>query len=121
MTFLKKLNNTIVLALLPAIGGCDAPIKHAKTATVSINGNCGMCEKRIESAGNRDGLAKVAWDKETRQATITYDATKTSVREILKRISLSGYDSDTFTAPDEAYDNLHECCQYERAGKPGAK
>jgi hypothetical protein len=50
-------------------------------------------------------------------AVLTYDASKTSQDEILKRIALVGYDSDKFLAPDATYDALHECCQYERVAK----
>jgi hypothetical protein len=56
-------------------------------------------------------------------AVLTYDASKTSQDEILKRIALVGYDSDKFLAPDATYD-VHECCQYERVAKvamPAAK
>ena len=48
-------------------------------------------------------------------ATLTYDANKTSQKDILKRIALAGYDSDLFLAPDDTYANLPGCCQYERA------
>ncbi|PKB00395.1 uncharacterized protein DUF3347 [Flavobacteriaceae bacterium MAR_2009_75] len=57
----------------------------------------------------------VDWNKETKMATISYDSLKTSKDEILKRIALAGYDSDSFLAPDDTYANLPNCCQYERA------
>jgi copper chaperone CopZ len=88
-----------------------------KTDTVKIYGNCGMCKKTIEKAANSDGVAKVDWNKETKMATISYDSKKTNPDEILKRIAYAGYDSDKFTAPDKAYNNLHGCCQYDRPKK----
>ena len=39
-------------------------------------------------------------------ATITYDSKVTNQDAILKRIALSGYDSDKFLAPDNAYSKL---------------
>ena len=93
---------------------CIAQIKNAKTETVKIYGNCGMCEKTIEKAGTVKKVASVEWDKETKMATITYDAKKTNQDEILKRIALAGYDSDRFQAPDDVYENLHGCCHYDR-------
>lgn len=96
---------------------CAAQIKNAKTETVKIYGNCGMCEKTIEKAGNLKRVASVDWDKDTQMAVITYDAKKTNQAEILKRIALAGYDSDSFLAPDDVYANLHGCCQYDRVKK----
>ena len=46
------------------------------------------------------------WNKDTKIATITYDEKKTNQDEILKRIALSGYDSDKFLAPDDVYAKL---------------
>lgn len=99
----------------------NAQIKNAKTETVKIYGNCGMCETKIENAGNIKKVAKVNWDQDSKMATLTYDTTKTNPDEILKRIALAGYDSDKFLAPDDVYDNLHGCCQYDRVAKVPVK
>ena len=99
----------------------NAQIKNAKTETVKIYGNCGMCETKIENAGNIKKVAKVDWDQDSKMATLTYDSTKTNSDEILKRIALAGYDSDKFLAPDDVYDNLHGCCQYDRVAKVPVK
>ena len=99
----------------------NAQIKNAKTETVTIYGNCGMCETKIENAGNIKKVAKVDWDQDSKMATLTYDTTKTNADEILKRIALAGYDSDKFLAPNDVYDNLHGCCQYDRVAKVPVK
>ncbi|SEP66734.1 DUF3347 domain-containing protein [Flavobacterium urocaniciphilum] len=99
----------------------NAQIKNSKTETVKIYGNCGMCETKIEKAGTIKKVAKVDWNQETQMATITYDSKKTNQDEILKRIALAGYDSDKFLAPDDVYENLHGCCQYERVAKTPVK
>jgi len=80
-----------------------------------------MCETKIENAGNIKKVAKVDWDQDSKMATLTYDSTKTNSDEILKRIALVGYDSDKFLAPDDVYDNLHGCCQYDRVAKVPVK
>ncbi len=99
----------------------NAQIKNAKTESVKIYGNCGMCETKIEKAGNIKKIANVDWNQETQMAILTYDATKTNQDEILKRIALVGYDSDKFLAPDDVYNNLHGCCQYDRVAKVPVK
>ena len=111
----------IAISLLLSATACNAQIKNSKTETVKIYGNCGMCESTIEKAGNLKKVANVDWDKDTKMATITYDATKTNQDEILKRIALAGYDSDKFLAPTDVYAKLPECCQYERVNKPVSK
>lgn len=109
---------TVMLCITStSLTSCEAQIKNAKTESVKIYGNCGMCEKTIETAGNVKKVAKVDWDKDTKMAILSYDSTKTNQDEILKRIALAGYDSDTFLAPDDVYSNLHGCCQYERLNK----
>lgn len=104
----------MVLMVLSATA-FNAQIKNEKTETVKIYGNCGMCKSTIEKAGNMKNQSNVDWDKETKMATISYDGLKTSKEDILKRIALAGYDSDTFLAPTDTYLSLPSCCQYERA------
>ena len=99
----------------------NAQIKNAQTESVKIFGNCGMCETTIEKAGNKKKVANVDWNKDTKMATITYDAEKTDQSEILKRIALSGYDNEKFLAPNDVYAKLPECCQYERKAQTLAK
>jgi copper chaperone CopZ len=112
-TFGKSLFPMILMLLSGALYA-QAPIKHAVTETVHVYGNCGMCKTTIEKSAFKKGVAEAEWNKSTKMATITYDSTKTSVKEVLKRIADAGYDNDLYTAPEEAYNNLHACCQYER-------
>ncbi|MEY3239107.1 MAG: hypothetical protein RIR11_545 [Bacteroidota bacterium] len=109
-----NINIAIPFVVLLIGTNCTAQIKNAKSETVKIYGNCGMCEKIIENAGLQKGTAKVDWDQNTKMAQITFDSTKTNLEAVLQRIASSGYDSDQFTAPDEVYANLHSCCQYDR-------
>ena len=108
----------IVLILFPL---CNAQTKNQKTETVKIYGNCEICEITIEKAGNLKNQSIVDWNKETKFAIISYDSLKTSKEEILKRIALAGYDSDTFLAPNDTYSNLPSCCQYERIKQTNTK
>jgi len=108
----------IVLLLFPL---CNAQTKNQKTETVKIYGNCEICKSTIEKAGNLKNQSIVDWNKETKLAIISYDSLKTSKEEILKRIALAGYDSDTFLAPNDTYSNLPSCCQYERIKQTNTK
>lgn len=119
MNSLKKIMMTI--ALLLSVLVMQAQIKNAKTETVKIYGNCGMCKTKIEKAGNLKNIAQVDWNEDTKMATLTYDQSKTNQEEILKRIALVGYDSEKFLAPDKAYSSLPGCCQYNREAKVAVK
>jgi copper chaperone CopZ len=99
----------------------QAQIKNAKTETVKVNGDCGMCETTIEKVGNKKNQYKTDWDADTKLAIITYDSKKTGLDAILKNIALSGYDNISYLAPDEAYAKLPGCCQYKREKKAVAK
>jgi len=118
---MKSIKILMAITVLLSFTACNAQIKNAKTESVKIYGNCGMCETTIEKAGNKKKIAKVDWNKDTKMATITYDAKKTNQDEILKRIALSGYDSDKFLAPNDVYTKLPGCCQYDRVKKVVAK
>lgn len=111
----------MAITLLLSIAVSNAQIKNAKTENVKILGNCGMCETKIEKAGNLKNIAIVDWDKDSKIATITYDTAKTNQDEILKRIALAGYDSEKFLAPEDAYNKLAACCQYDRETKSETK
>ncbi len=115
MNLISKISATMIV--LFSFSSCNGQIKNAKTELVKIYGNCEMCEKTIETAGNLKKIATVDWNKDSKMAKITYDSTKTNQDEILKRIALAGYDSDIFLAPDDVYNKLAECCQYERVKK----
>ena len=108
----------IALTMVLSTAACTAQIKNAITETVKVYGNCGMCETTIEKAGKLKNVSKVDWNKDTKMATITYDAGKTNKDAILKKIALAGYDSDNYLAPDAVYNKLPGCCQYDRASKP---
>jgi copper chaperone CopZ len=85
------------------------------TDTFKVYGNCGMCKKTIEkSLKNVDGVEKANWDKETKIMVVTYDSSIIGLKEIKQKIADVGYDTDSTRATDEAYNNLHGCCQYDR-------
>lgn len=96
---------------------CEAQVPNAKTVEVNVYGNCGMCKKTIEKAGNRKNKSLVEWDSETKIAVVTYNEKKTTLKKVLKRIANAGYDNESYYAPDGVYEKLHGCCQYDRKPK----
>ena len=54
------------------------------------------------------------WNSKTKIARIKYDSDKTSLDKVQKKIASVGYDTETYKADDEVYNNLHYCCKYDR-------
>jgi len=116
----KNMSKSIILmaaVVLLSTTACQAQIKNAKTETVKIYGNCGMCETTIEKVAYKSKTSKVDWNEATKMATITYDSKKTNADAVLKNIALAGYDNEKFLAPDAAYNKLPGCCKYDRKEK----
>ncbi|MEJ5050992.1 DUF3347 domain-containing protein [Chryseobacterium culicis] len=118
MKSLSKILMVITVLLSYTMG--FAQIRNAKTERVKIYGNCDMCKANIEKAGNVKNISSVEWNKDTKMATLSYDAQKTNGEEVLKRIALAGYDNEKFLAPDDVYNTLAGCCQYTRELKPAS-
>jgi copper chaperone CopZ len=90
-----------------------------RTETFMVLGNCGMCQKIIEKVSLDAGTQTASWNEETDLLTITFDTAKTSVDAVQKAIARAGYDNAGYKAADEAYKQLHHCCQYDRTGAAG--
>ncbi|MBL0025328.1 MAG: heavy-metal-associated domain-containing protein [Saprospiraceae bacterium] len=114
-TFIKSL--VVICIALFTTNLSSAQTKNLQIVDVKVYGNCGMCKKTIEKAANVNGISKAEWDADMAMAKVTIDTTKTTVDDVLKRIAAVGYDSEKFRAPDEAYNSLPGCCQYDRPAK----
>ena len=111
----------MVIPVLLSTQHTHAQIKNAKTATVKVFGNTPAVKTIIEKEGKDGQFAKVDWNQTTKLAVVTYDSSKTSADEVLKRIALAGFDNEKFLAPDDAYIQLAKAEQYERILKPALK
>ncbi len=121
MKSIKKMLLMFTVIIATTITVSSAQIPNSKTETFKVYGNCDMCKAAIEKAGKTKAVSKVDWNKDTKMATITYNDKKTDKDAVLKNIALAGYDSDSFLAPGEAYNNLPGCCKYDRVNKSVAK
>ena len=89
-----------------------------KTDSIKVYGNCGMSKATIEnSLKKKDGVLSKNWNKESKILSVTYDSEKITLQKIGEKVAAAGYDNQYAIAPDEAYNNLHSCCQYERPKK----
>lgn len=88
--------------------------KNAKHE-IEVNGNCSMCEKRIEKAALSVKGVKIAeWHQDHGHLYVVIDETKCTLDQVHQAIADAGHDTDKVKAKDEVYENLHHCCKYER-------
>ncbi|MDO5510570.1 MAG: heavy-metal-associated domain-containing protein [Weeksellaceae bacterium] len=92
----------------------QSSISNARTVSLAISGNCGMCKNKIEKAANQPAIAHLDWNQKTKTAKLTYDSHQTTPSQVMRKVAEVGYDNEFFLAKDEVYKNLHGCCLYDR-------
>ena len=86
--------------------------------TFEVDGICGMCKKRIETAALKSKGVKFAlWDVKSHQLNLIIDSRKTTVATIQSSILKVGHDvvgleDKKLVATTEAYKTVHPCCRY---------
>ena len=107
----------IILASFLGLAVNAQEVKKNKNAKhrFEVNGNCDMCQKRIQKAAlSVSGVKSVTWNIETHQLDLILNEEKSQVLDVKKSIAHVGHDSDEVKATDEEYSKLHGCCIYER-------
>lgn len=111
---MKKIVIIIVLALVGFTTQAQEKKKNAKSS-MEVNGNCGMCQKRIQKAAlSVEGVKSAVWDVESHQLSLILNEDKCTPLDIKKAIAKAGHDTDEVKATKEDYEKLHTCCMYER-------
>jgi len=95
-------------------------VKKKKSAKVSleVDGICGMCKKRIETAVLKTkGVKFAVWSVDTHQLNVILDERKTDVATIQQHVLAVGHDviledGKKLVATTEAYNSVHPCCRY---------
>lgn len=101
-----------ILAL--AITISTSAFSQDKNETINVAGECGMCKTKIEKAAKSAGASFASWNTESKVLTVKYSSKSTNAEKIQQAIAGVGYDTPKFKATEEAYNNLHECCKYDR-------
>lgn len=108
----------ILIVLVSLIGiSVQAQEKKSKNKKVEfkVNGNCEMCEKRIEKAAfSVKGVKSAEWHADHGDIHLIIDENKCTKEEVAKAIAKVGHDTEFVKATDETYEKLHGCCNYER-------
>lgn len=92
----------------------DKKNKNAKHDIV-VNGNCDMCEKRIEKAAySVKGVKSAEWHSDDQTLHLIINEEKCTTSDVAKAVAKVGHDTDEVKATDVDYNKLHGCCNYER-------
>ena len=108
---------TILLVFFLAFNANAQETKKNKSAKIEfqVSGNCEMCKKRIQKASmSVSGVKSADWNIDSGLLSLIINENKTSSATIQKAIAKIGHDNDGQKADEQAYNNLHTCCQYER-------
>lgn len=116
---MKKIIFTLSLILI-GFTVQSQEVKKNKNARVAIkvDGICGMCKKRIETAALKTKGVKFAiWSVKTHQLNLIMDERKTDISKVQQNILAVGHDilleeDKKLEATNKAYNSVHPCCKY---------
>jgi len=87
--------------------------QESDSLSIWVNGLCGMCKTRIETAALKvRGVNSASWDTETRMLTLTVNQEKFKEKKLHYHIASGGHDTRQLLAPDPVYEALPMCCKY---------
>lgn len=95
----------------------NQPTAPAEVVSFKVLGNCEMCQERIIEAVKQAGVQNPRWTPETQTFVASLSGTNLTKVEVCDLIAASGHDTEFKASTDSAYQNLPDCCQYERTIK----
>lgn len=101
---------SFILFLLFSVEGLAQ--KKIATDTLAVHGVCQMCQQRIQNAALVKGVKLAEWNKNTQELVVMYKTKKTDLNAIATAVANAGHDNSKKKAPQEAYDELPDCCAY---------
>ncbi len=100
----------------------SAVAQSTNNIEIWVNGVCGMCKERIEKAALQvSGVRAADWSIKTHILKLTVNPLRFEVNTLHRAIAAVGHDTELVKAPDEVYQNLHECCLYDRSATPPSR
>lgn len=103
----------LIIVFILLIGTTTFAQNKNERVSLEVDGVCIMCKSRIEKASLKTkGVKSAVWDVTTHELNLIFDARKTNLDSIRKKITAVGHDTEKLKATDEAYNTLHPCCKY---------
>ena len=110
---MKRISGLLAILLITVNFSFAQGKKDIATEKITVQGTCSQCKKRIEDAAYTPGVKRAEWNKDTKELTVTYKPSKTSLQKIEENIARAGHDAGDVHATDSAYNQLPECCAYK--------
>ena len=87
-----------------------------KTKTIKVYGTCDTDKRWIENAAlTVDAVKSAIWNLDAQTLIIKYNVFKKDAADnVQKKIASGGNDTEKYKADDAVYQQLPECCHYER-------
>lgn len=109
------LGQLALTAQAPAVKKAVKKAPAGELVQLTVYGNCGMCQERIETAAKAvEGVLAASWDEDTQILTLRFNGELTSQQAVEAAIAEAGHDTEHVRADDKVYKRLHHCCKYER-------
>lgn len=114
------MKNKIIALIYVLITTCGIALAQPKTAQAIIKTKiycdhckaCESCKARIEHELNyTKGIKTFALDVDKELITVTYNPSKTDIKQIREAINKTGYDADDKIADAKYVAKLDECCR----------
>jgi len=80
--------------------------------TFRVEGECGMCQDRIETTALKAGAETAEYDLGSKILTVNIDFNTMDINDIRWAIAEAGHDNGDFITSDDVYDDLPDCCKY---------
>ena len=117
---MKTLITLIVIGALAAFQAANAQSDKSernfglKVDTITVEGVCGMCKKRIEKAAmSIEGVKTATWNEDSKKLLVKYSVhNPEALVAVEKKVSAAGHDAGKTKATAEAYRKLPDCCHY---------
>lgn len=110
---MKKL---IILSLF-VFGAFSATKAQNVETNIIVQGVCGMCKDRIETALDVKGVKFAEWTNETSVCKVVYNPKKISEMELHKILAEAGHSTNLIESSDEDYNKINACCRYKELEK----
>ncbi len=90
----------------------DKSSSALSTSEFFVDGACGMCKDRIETAAlTVQGVKEASWNQEAKMLEISHNA-GLDIMVVHKAVAKVGHNTKKIKADDEVYNALPDCCHY---------
>jgi copper chaperone CopZ len=116
---MRLLSKLFAFALLMGLSNSSLWAQKVEV-TFWVDGVCGMCEDRIETALlNTKGVWAAEWNTSSHLVTVVYNPKKIKELDLHQAVAAVGHDTKKVKATDAAYAKVHGCCKYRSAAVRG--